>query len=402
MLPVFSNSQFRLFWASAAFGDFAMIMGMMARNWLTLIVTNSPFWVGAASGAAGAGMVGFSIFGGVLADRLDRRRLLLACGLARVATALALAALAFSGEVRLWHILALGLVEGAVGSVRVPTAMALTLDIAGRDRLMNANAALFAAGGAMGIVTPLAGGQIVSTLHIGWAFAIVACAQAIICALLLLLRPTTRLLAQHQSPWRDLKQGIRYVFTVPRVRSLILLVMVGEVFGWAHEPMLPVMARDVLGTDARGYGYLLTAASAGALLATIGVASVGDIKAKGLAMLLGFGSFGLFLMLFAASPWLPVSMALLGLAHGSAVLYETMLTTLLQTTVPDQMRGRVVSFQVWAWGLTGLSGFHTGAIASVLSAPVAIAIGGGVLVLQTLRLVRRAASLQEQPAPPVA
>ena len=102
----------------------------------------------------------------------------------------------------------------------------------------------------------------------------------------------------------------------------------------------------------------------------------------------GYIGFGVFLILFAMSPWLLVSMLLIAVAYSMVALYETTLSTLLQTSVPDEMRGRVLSFQTFTWGLTGASGFHTGTIATLLGAPVAIAVGGGILVLNGLRMVR--------------
>lgn len=102
----------------------------------------------------------------------------------------------------------------------------------------------------------------------------------------------------------------------------------------------------------------------------------------------GYIGFGVFLLLFAQSPWLPLSMLLLGMAYASVAVYETTLSTLLQTAVPDKMRGRVLSLQSFTWGVTGTSGFHTGAIATILGAPLAISIGGGVLVLNGVRMFR--------------
>ena len=176
------------------------------------------------------------------------------------------------------------------------------------------------------------------------------------------------------------------MLTTPAVRTLILMELVGEVFGWAHVWMLPVMARDVLDVGASGLGYLMSASFAGMLVTTLIISSIGEFRDKGRAAVIGYGGFGLFLVLFAASRNFPLSLALIAAAYAVVAVYEATLFTLVQTIVPDEMRGRVISFQITTWGLTGVSAFHTGAIASRAGAPLAIAIGGTVVVLNALRL----------------
>ena len=369
-----------------------MVMFFMVHGWLALTLTDSPFWVGATAGMQGLGLLSSSIFVGVLVDRLDRVKLLAAGQILETAMLLGLAVLILSGHAQLWQVLVIGFLDGLAISVRMPARMALTLDLVGRERLLTATAANFAAMTIMGIAAPLLAGVVVSTADIGWAYVImgaVYCAAALVLLGLKVEAPRRGTVGETSSPWSDLKQGFRYVFTAPLVRALILMALVNEVFGWAHEPMLPVMARDELNVGAVGLGYLLAAASGGGLVATLVLSSLGDVKEKGRLLVGGHGGFGLFLVLFAASTWFPLSMALLALAYAVVVMYETAIITLLQTVVPDEMRGRVLSFQVFAWGFTGVSGFHTGAIASALGAPVAIAIGGGVLILNAARLAGR-------------
>ena len=400
MLSLFRNARFRLLWISGAFNDLGIVMYFMVHGWLALAVTDSPFWVGATAGVGGLGLVSFRVFGGVLVDRLDRRNLILVSLLVQTVVMFALVFLIFTDQVRLWHILAASFLDAAVVPFKVPARMALTLDVVGRERLLSAIAANFSAMTVMGIVAPLVAGTVVSVFHIGWAYVIMGSAYVVSATILLNLTGVPRAPRRPGSPWRDLKEGVRYVATTPTVRALILMALVGEFFGWAHEPMMPVMARDVLGVGASGLGYLLAAASAGAMVTTVVVSNLGDIKDKSRLLITGFAGYGLFLILFASSRWFPPSMVLIALAYASVALYEVALNTLLQTIVPDEIRGRVLSFQTFAWGFTGLSGFHTGAIASRFGAPVAIALGGGVVLLNAVRLARRASTFQPQPAEP--
>ena len=274
-------------------------------------------------------------------------------------------------------------------SFKVPSRSALILDVVGRRNMLKATAATAAAATGVGIAMPPLAGIIIESHGIGWAYVAMSGAFASSGVILAFLRGVKRAERKSKtSPMQDLKEGVTYVFTTPALRLLFLLLLSAEIFGWAHEAMMPVMAGKVLSAGPTGLGYLLSAGSAGALLASLVISSVGDIRRKGLALIGGYIFFGTFLVLFALSEWLLLSLTLIAIAYASATLYETVLETLLQTTVPNEMRGRVLSFQMFTWGITGLTGFYTGAIASLLGASLAISVGAGVVVLSGLGLLR--------------
>jgi MFS family permease len=404
MLLLITNPQFRLLWLSFTMAGVGVLMYMMVNGWLTLSITNSPFWVGAVAGAGGVGFMAFSIPGGVLADRVSRQKLIVGSGLAYAAASGLLAIPVFSDDVRLWHVMLAALSTGVAGGLSTPAYMAMTLDLVGRGRLLKANAAISVGLGIAGIGAPLMGGAVVSAWHIGWAYVIIAGAELLAVAAVLRLsrRPMPGVgvasqrdtQSRRESPWEALKVGVRYVFGTPAVRTLILIAVVMEAFGWAHISMLPVMARDVLGVGVTGLGYLQSASFAGFLLGNLVVSSLPDIRQKGRLLIFGVVGFSLFLMLFAASRSFPLSLGLLAVAYGIGAGYDVGLGTLVQSIVPDEMRGRVVSFQSLTWGVNGVSGFHTGAIAALLGAPAAIAIGAGVILAYALRLVPLASRLE--------
>ena len=404
MILLFTNPQFRLLWFGVVFTWLSAVLLLMVMGWLALSLTDSPFWVGAAMGMTGLGMMGTSAVGGVLADRLPRRNIVVASGLAHVALAGLLSLTILLGLVVLWHVLTVALLTGIAAGLRAPAFSALTLDVVGRARLLSGNAANFAGLSIAGVVGPLVGGAVVSVWDIGWAFVIVAgteLAGVAVMSRLAVPSPSSAAPADPEtaapsrpSPWRAFMEGAGYVFSTSNVRSLILMGLVGELFVWAHAAMLPVMVRDVLGAGVAGFGYLQSASFAGLFVATVVVSNMGDVSRKGLLLVTGAVGFGLLIMAFAASRDFTLSLLLLAAAYAMAALYEVTLATLVQTVVPDAMRGRVISFQAFTWGVNAFSGFHTGAIANRLGAPLAIAIGAGVFVAYAIRVIPTAGRLQ--------
>ena len=168
--------------------------------------------------------------------------------------------------------------EGLAVSFLMPAMMALTLDVAGREKLLSATAARFAGMTVAGVIAPIAAGSIVNLAGIEWAYVMIALGFSVSAGFMLILRPPDPAKRTNSSPLEDLRQGVTYVIRTPQIRMLIAMIFITEAFGWAHESMLPVMARDVLDVGATGLGYLLAAGSAGATVTTVIIASMGDIR----------------------------------------------------------------------------------------------------------------------------
>ena len=388
MFLLLSNQRFRKFWLGLLFNDAALAIEPLALGWLVLDITNSPLWVGISAGVAGIGMTLFSPVAGVLADRYNRKHLLILSLLVQSFAAIILGILLLMDLLQLYHALIFSFVSGLTGSVKFSCKMALTLDLAGRNNLLKGIAANFFSMTIMGVVAPLAGGLILVELGMGQAFFLVG-------ALLLVSLMVVSLLKGIESPqYRgashvdDFMEGVRYVFRSPSVRLLILAVMVSETFGWAVESMLPVIARDELGLGPEGFSYLMSAGALGAAVTTVTISVVPNIENKGKLVLLGIIGFGVGLIVFAFSKLLILSLFCLAFTFGCGVAFESGLSTLIQEVIPDRMRGRVLSFQTFCWGFSGMAGFHAGPIAALLGAPIAVAIGGGVVALNGLRIAR--------------
>ena len=396
MLLLLRHSQFRTFWIAGAFGDVSLIAYFTAHGWLVLQITNSPLWVGISSFLGGLTLAMFSPIGGVAIDRWPKVRAIQGAGLFRGIGAAIIAALIFSDSVQLWHVLIFPIASGITASVRIPGLMALSLDIVGRKRLVSATAARVASMTVIGVAVPLAIGRVVDGQGMGWAYAAMAAGDLISVALLTLVNPPVRERADKSSPFRDLKEGAVFSLKSPLVRTLLGAILLNELFGWSHEPMLPVMARDVLGMGATGLGNLLAAGSLGAAVTSVALSSFENPRKKGVLLVAGMFGYGLFLLLFSLSRSVPLSLVALGLAYGTAIVYETVVNAMLQTGVPYDMRGRVLSFQSMMWGVTGMTGFHTGALASFYGAPLAVGAGAVIVMLNAVRLIPRAGSVERE------
>ena len=398
MRLLLNNPRFRLVWLVGIFDEAGLLVYFTVHGWLALIVTDSAFWVGATAAMNGMALMLFSLMAGVLADRVARRMVLIVSMSAQAGLAFTTAILIFTDRIELWHVLVIAFLRGSAGAVKLPSKWAVVLDVVDRKDLLQATAVIFVGGGIIGIVMPTLAGVVVQSFDIAWAYVIMGVAWLLGPITLLGLRSVMIVKGQHNSPFQDFKQGVRYVFTTSTVRTLLLMGISAAVFGWGVEAMLPVMVRDVLHAGPAGVGYMFSAASFGVLMSTLVISSMKEIKNKGLLLVAGYVGFGVFLIAFALSPWLLLSLVLMGLVGVSAGAAETSMDTLLQSTVPDEIRGRVMSFRAFSIGASGSSGFYTGGVALFLGAPVAIAIGGVVLVLHGIRMTKGLSRrFQEQP-----
>ena len=396
MLLLLRHSQFRTFWIAGAFGDVSLLAYFAVHGWLVLQITDSPWWVGISSFLGGLTMVVFSPIGGVVIDRVKKTRAVQVAGLFRGIGAVVIAVLIFSDSVQLWHVLLFPLASGITASVRIPGLMALSLDIVGRKRLVSATAARMVSMMGMGVLVPLAVGRLVDGAGMGWAYAVMAAGDLISVAVLTLVNPPDRKRTDKSSPFKDLKEGAMFSLRSPLVRTLLGAILLNELFGWSHEPMLPVMARDVLGMGATGLGNLLAAGSLGAAATSVVLSSFENPRRKGVMLVAGMFGYGFFLLMFSLSRSVPLSLAALSLAYGTAIVYETVVNTMLQTGVPYNMRGRVLSFQSMLWGVTGMTGFHTGALATFFGAPLAVGVGAVIVMLNAVRLIPRASGVERE------
>jgi MFS family permease len=376
---------YRRLWIGSLTTSTGHWMQQVAMGWLALTLNDSAAWVGAVGFARGIPMLLFSLVGGVLADRMDRRRLLLWMQASAGTLATLLTILIATEQVNIVILLVFSFLSGSAMSIIFPTRQALVPSLVERADLPNAVAVNSATMNGSRVLGPSLAGIVMTVIGAAGCFALQA--AGFVWALLMtaqLRLPPPAPAARKGSALHALVEGFAYIRSNAEIFALLGLAAIPTVFGMPYVQMLPVIARDVLGTGPEGAGLLLAASGTGALCGSLTVAYLGNIRRKGAWLLAAATAFGLLLGVFSTARTLPLAMLLVGFAGIAQAVYMALNNTLLQTIVPDQFRGRVMSVYMLCWGLMPLGTLPTGMIAQAYGAPVAVAIGGAICALFSL------------------
>ncbi len=385
---------YRLLWASSVLTQIAQWMLQVSLGWLMLELTDSPFWVGLNGFASGIPFLVVSIPAGALIDRLDRRTLLVACQASALAIGLALAILATLGLAQPWHLLLGAFLNGAALAVNNATRQTLVPTFVPREGLQNAIALLSAGMNVTRVVGPSLAGPLIAALGSGGAlFAQVGClAIALVNTLQL---PSARSSTRAGIPFlKNLAEGIDYVRRSETLVGLMLLAAVPTILVFPYIQLLPVYARDILAVGASGLGLLYTAGGLGALTGSLFVAGFQRIERKGRFILATTFVYGLVIIVFAYSTWLPLSLLMLlcGGLLGSS--YMSITNTLLHLNVRDEVRGRVMGIYMMSWGFMPLGALPMGFVGDRIGVPHAVALGAVLSSLATLTVAARIPTLR--------
>ena len=396
LLVAFEAPHYSRIWLANTFNSSSRWIGRLAVGWLVLNLTNSPLWVGLVAGAEGVGQLAFTVVGGVLVDRLDRRVALVVDYSLYILVFLGLGLLVLTGRIAAWHLLAASALLGALAALMFSATNVVVYQIVGRERLVNATTAQQFSFNAAHIVGSALGGGIIAARGVGPAFLAAAAIGAGAVILALSIRGSFRSSVPPSAFWAAVAEGFKYIWTHPSLRQLLALSAFMEGFGFSHYVLVPVMARDVLKVGAAGLGALSTAAGVGALAGTPFMAMFSANRDKSRLLQIAAASAGLLLALFALSPWYPLSLVLSALSGIAFVCYDVLMQTLIQLLSGDEVRGRVTGMFGLTYGLNLLGGFVAGAVAAAAGAPAAMVAGGGVIVAAALGLLRSARRIRAE------
>ena len=330
-------------------------MQAVAQGWLVLKLTDSPFWLGLDAFVATAPGFLFTLAGGVFADLVDRRRLLLFTQVVAGFAALGLAILVATNVVDRWMVLGFSFVTGCCMALASPSFLAMTYDLVGREDLANAIAMNSTQFQLSRVVGPSLAGVAFKVFGLaGCFFANAVSFVAVIVTLRMVRSDRPPQAAAHsvrdrRALWRDLIEGFRYVRNRPRVSALLMLSAVNSLFGAPYFTMIPVYARDIFHLGETGLAIMMGTAGAGAFGGALLVAYLGDFRRKGWFVLCGAILFGICITNFALTTNLTLSLIFL-FGLGFALVVSVAITnTLLQKLVTDQMRGRVMSMFIMSF-----------------------------------------------------
>jgi len=390
------HRNYRLWWSGQLISLTGTWMQTVAQSWLVLQLTNSAFLLGLTGFIGSLPILLLSLWGGVVADRVHKRNLLVATQTTAMLQAFLLAFLTWRGLVRVEHVLVLAAVLGLVSAFDAPTRQAFTVEMVGKEDLMNAIALGSTLFNAARIIGPALAGVLLAIIGTAGCFTLNGVSfLAVIAGLLAMRLPPAPRVATSESALHNLREGLAYVRSNSMVLSLLALVGTTSVFGMPYAVLMPIFAQDVLKMGAQGLGFLTAAAGIGALIGALTLASLSRFGRKGLLLTAGNLLLPALLAAFAFSRSFPLSLLCLVGVGWAMIAQNTTANTLIQITVPDHLRGRVMSvYTLLFMGMTPLGNLQAGTVASLMGAPFAVGFGAAICALAALLILWRLPQLR--------
>ena len=385
------HRDFRVLWLGACISSIGTWMQSLAENWLVLSLTASAFFLGLDAFLQQLPIMLFTLIGGVVADRHDRRLTLMASQWVQLATAAMLSLLVYFRVVEIWHILVLSFDTGTAQAFGGPAYQSLIPSLVGKQDLTNAIALNSIQFNVARMVGPLLAGASLAAFKRGGVedmTAYAACFALNALSFLVVIVSLMSLQIQHlaaprvQNMMGELRQGLSYVRQERNIMALMVLGAATTFFGIPMLTLLPVFARDVFGSDVEGYSALLAFSGAGAVVGSMIVAWLGRFPRMGLGTLLVQVVFGVMITLLALNRSLYISYVLLFLSGVALMIVLSCITSLVQLIAPNEMRGRVMSIYLVAFrGGMPIGSLVSGYVASLTSAPTVLALNGVAMLM---------------------
>ena len=385
-LRALNHRDFRLFWTGQSVSSVGSWMQSVGLSWLVLELTNSPFRLGLVSALQFGPVLLFSAVAGVVVDRTPKRRLILSTQIALMLPALALAVLAWTGWVRYWHVATLAGLIGVVNALDMPSRQSFLVEMVGREDLLNAIALNSATFNAARVIGPALGGLIIARYGTAIAFLLNALSFGAVVATLTLVRSGGEARPRRGTTIREeLLDGVRYATRTPLVALILGLVFAVSTFAMNHGVLVPLFAREVLHEGVHEFGLLMASLGAGAVTGAVALAVL---------------AYGRPTLAAVVIPGLGVAVGILGLAFvrhfalaavvlfgvgAMQIVFQNGCNTIVQMTVPDELRGRVMGVYMMVFaGATPVGASLIGSVAEGVGVPAACIVGGGLALLGVL------------------
>jgi MFS family permease len=386
---------YRLLWIGTLFASSAQWVQQITVGWLAYQLTGSAFMLGAVNGARALPLLFLAPLGGVAADRVDRKALMFWSQIMLLVSSVAMAAVVLTGQVQVWHLLAYMAITGVAWAFNNPVRQSVVPNLVPREDLMNALALNSVGFNITRIIGPTIAGILIAEVGAGENFLIQAGAYVAMAAIVIPMAIPAMKRATDTSVRENLKDGASYVWRNATLRTMLVLALVPMVIGLPYTALMPIFAKEVLHSGASGYGLLMSAVGVGAVIGTLTLASIGNVRRKGLVVLGAIFMLGASLIAFSLSRSFELSLVLLVVTGAAQMVYLTTNQTVLQLLIPDEMRGRVMGIYMLNQGLVPFGSLLAGALADATSAPTAVFVMGSLVCLMATAFALRAREMRE-------
>jgi len=380
------HRNFRLFWVGQTVSLIGTWMQQVGQGWLALELTNSALMVGVVSAAGSLPVLLLSLYGGVIADRHNKLRIVIICQALLLLEAVGLWWFTWAGRMNVGWLLALTTVGGVISAFEIPARQAMTVELVSRDDLVDAIALNSGGFNLARIVGPSIAAIVLSKFGLAWCFGINAVSYfAVLTSLARIKLPPWSPVQHLVSPYEELKHGLNYIRSTRSVSGLMGVIAIYSIFGFQYLTMMPVVARDVLHTGASGYGLLLTFVGIGALTGALSLAGLGGRIRRGRLFNATAYAFAGITILFSLVRSVHIAAFVLLFLGLTMLINGALANGILQSVVPDELRGRVMATYVFVYvGFTPIGSFIAGLVARFAGVQWAIFSGGVVMLAYSL------------------
>jgi MFS family permease len=365
--PAFHERNFRLYF----YGQLISVTGIWLQNvalgWLILALTHSALWVGTVSALSILPTLLFSLIGGVIVDRLDKKKILYFTQSSAMILAFILGMSTLLNVINIWGICTLSFLLGTVNAIDLPALQSFVSNMVNKERLASAIALNSALTNSARAIGPAVAGILISYVGIGWTFIFNALSFiAVLMAFAAMVIKSRIPRHEHTHPVTMIKEGLRYTFTHPGISMLTIMSAAIAIFGYSYTTMLPVIAENVFNKGAAGFGYLLSAAGLGAFVGAILVSAFSTRMSPRLAIIGGNMLLGIGLLSFSLSSNFTLALVFMVVIGFSFTFEFSMINTLIQYAVRSDMRGRVMSIFIMMFlGAASFGNFAIGYFSNV-------------------------------------
>src|SRR5215469_11687774 len=403
VFKAFHYRDFRLMWFGACTSSIGTWMQIVAQGWLIYRLSHSAFLLALDQFLGGIPIFMFSLIGGVVADRIERRKILLMSQYVQMASATFLTVLVTAGVVHVWEILCLSFISGLAQAFGGPAYQALIPTLVDRDDMPNAIALNSIQFNLAVTIGPALAGQALAKLGEKWCFGLNALSFLAPVISLLMIQNRFLPVSTTESIFTSLKEGIKFVRKLGSMEALIVLAFCMTALSMPMRTYIPVFVKDIFHRGPETYGNLLSLMGIGSIIGSLGVAGMGNIRHKGRFAITGLICLGAAIAAFSLSRLLPFSYAMLVIVGASMMAVFATVTSLVQLITTNEMRGRVMSVYNCAFrGGMPMGNLVSGWLVPAFTAPVVLGVNGVLLVLLAayfLLVERRVAALREGAAP---